>query len=85
MLTNKNKNYTNQFREITDKYGLDLNGKWNIRSVTNHIGRHSTHYHQFMLQKVKSFDVVAAGDTAKFLKYFNILSDYVATHTAILY
>ena len=49
------------------------------------MGRHTSNYHQFALQKAKSFDVVAAGDKTKFMKYFNKLADYIVTHPGIMY
>lgn len=49
------------------------------------MGRHTSNYHQFALQKVKSFDVVAAGDKTKFIKYSNKLADYIVTYPRIMY
>ena len=64
---------------------INLNSSTNIRTVTNHMGRHTSNYHQFVLQKVRSFDVVAAGNKAQFMKYFNKLADYIVTHPEIMY
>ena len=50
-----------------------------------HIGRHTANYHDFVLQKVKSFDVVAAGNKQQFMRYFNKLADYIVGHPGIMY
>lgn len=85
MLTNKNSNYTPRFQEVTDKYGLSLNGKWNIQNVGNHMGRHTSAYHEFMLKQITSIDVVARGDIDRFLFFFDKLSTYVVNHPEVLY
>lgn len=85
IMTNKNKKFTPQFQEIANKYDFDLNGSANIRSISNHMGRHTSCYHEFVLQKVRSFDVVAAGDKEKFMRYFSKLADYIISHPEIMY
>ena len=85
VMTNKNKKYTSQFKEIANKYDLNLSSNANVRTVSNHIGRHTANYHDFVLQKVKSFDVVAAGNKQQFMRYFNKLADYIVGHPGIMY
>ena len=85
IMTNKNKKYTPQFNDIVQKYGLKPNQSWNIRTVSNHVGRHTNRYHDFILQRVKSIDVVASGNKDVFLKYFGKLADYVVSHPKIMY
>ena len=36
-------------------------------------------------QKVKSFDIVAAGNKDQFMTYFNKLADYIVSHPGIMY
>lgn len=85
IMTNKNKTYTPEFDGIVQKYGLKLNQSWNVRTVSNHVGRHTSSYHDFILQRVKSIDVVAAGNKDVFLKHFGKLADYVVSHPGIMY
>ena len=90
IMSDKNKTYTPEFKKIADKYGLKLNGKvngkkWNVFEVQNHSGRHTTEYHEFILKRVRSIDVVAGGNQDVFLKHFNNLANYVVNHPGILY
>ncbi len=85
MLSNKNKTYTKKFKSITDKYGLKLNSKDNVFEMKDHLGRHTIAYHEFMLQKIKSFDVIANGNRDIFMKYFKKLTDYVQAHPNVMY
>lgn len=41
--SDKNSIYTGQFKDVTKKYGLDLNGNWN-RELLPHQGRHPNAY-----------------------------------------
>ena len=85
MLSNKNKRFTPQFEYYTNQYGLKLSQRWNVRTMYNHLGRHTNAYHEFMLQKLESIDAAAAGDVNKFLALFGELADYVESHSHILY
>ena len=85
MLTNKNKSYTPKFREITDKYNLNLNKEWNIFEVEKHLGRHTSAYHEFMLARLKVIDLKANGDINVFMRDFNRLANYVMNNPEILY
>lgn len=59
--TNKNKIYTQEFKDITDKYGLDLDADWN-KELLPHQGRHPNAYHDFILDEMKNIDNIANGD-----------------------
>ena len=85
MLTNKSKKYTPKFKQITDKYGLDLNESWNIKKVSNHMGRHTNSYHEFMLENVSKLDAQANGNISIFEKGFKELAEYVSSNPSILY
>ena len=67
--TNKNQTYTSQFKKITDRYGLDLAGKWN-KELLPHQGRHPNAYHDFVLDQMQQIDVIADGDKNLFLELF---------------
>lgn len=84
MLSNKNKKYTPKFKEVTDKYNLDLNGKWNIQEMA-HRGRHATEYHDYMLDGIREIDKVARGDTNTFIQLFDKLKQTVIDNPDILY
>ena len=43
-LTDKNRKFTPRFKDITDKYGLNLDGDWNVELLP-HQGRHPNDYH----------------------------------------
>ena len=84
-LSNKNKKYTPQFKEVTNKYDLNLNKNWNIRKLENHMGRHTNNYHEYMLKQIQSFDKVANGNREIFLNLFDGLKDFISINQRILY
>ncbi|WP_412674546.1 AHH domain-containing protein [Aneurinibacillus thermoaerophilus] len=53
--TNKSKKYTPQIEAITKKYGLDLDEAWN-KELLPHQGRHPNDYHEYVLDKLNTFD-----------------------------
>ncbi len=67
--TNKNKIYTQEFKDITDKYGLDLDADWN-KELLPHQGRHPNAYHDFILDEMKNIDNIANGDKEIFLELY---------------
>ena len=85
MLTNVNKTYTPKFKAITDKYGLNLNKKSNIFEMDNHLGRHTTNYHEFMLKELQRIDNYANGDLSSFMQGFENLARYVKYNPGIMY
>ena len=70
--TNKSKKYTSQFKKITDKYGLDLDGKWN-KSKLPHQGRHPDEYHDYVLNRMRIIDKIARGNAGMFKGAFSIV------------
>ena len=73
LATNKNSikfpQWTLAFEEITDKYGLSLNGSWNkipILQKTNH----PQEYHQWVYDAMERIDAIAQGDQVKFLELY---------------
>jgi len=83
-VTNKNKTYTSQFENITKKYKLDLDGKWN-KDFLPHQGRHPNEYHDYMLDNLQKIDKLANGDKTKFLKLYEQLKNRVKTNPDMLY
>ncbi|MGN1163119.1 MAG: AHH domain-containing protein [Christensenellales bacterium] len=83
-LTNKSKRYTMKFKEITDKYELDLDEKWN-KELLPHQGRHPYAYHNYMLEKIKQIDSVANGNTKKFLRMFKKVKQEIRKKPEMLY
>lgn len=83
-LTNKNKKWTPQMKEITDKYNLDLNGKWNIQAMEHH-GRHATEYHRAMYEQLKNIDNIANGDVGLFKELFDKVKKTVMQNPKALY
>ena len=83
-LTNKSKRYTMKFKEITDKYDLDLDGSWN-KELLPHQGRHPYEYHDYMLKNVKSIDKLANGDKKIFLELFENVKQEIRNNTEMLY
>ena len=70
---NKNKEYTNQFKEILEIYGLDLDDDWNKRYISSHIGSHPKEYHEFVLEQLNKADRLAKGNVEKFKRYYEKL------------
>ncbi len=54
ILSNKNSKYTPQFEKIVSEYGLDLDDDWNIIELPNHHGRHTSAYHEYVLEQTKN-------------------------------
>ena len=79
-LSNKSKTYTPKFKEVTNKYDLNLNGKWNIQNLENHVGRHTNNYHEYMLKQVQSFHKIANGNRDVFLNLFDGLKNVISTN-----
>gem|GEM_PF-4212265 len=65
--------YTAQFDEIAEKYGLKLNGDWNKMPVSNihHYSKHPEDYHRFVLQGMQKAEQEAGASKDQFLKLFN--------------
>jgi RHS repeat-associated protein len=83
--SNKNKTYSPKFKDVADKYDLNLNKGWNVRALEGHRGRHTNAYHEFMLQMLYEIDKIAGGDPEAFLHGINILIDYVEINSWITY
>ena len=82
--TNKSKKYTPQIENITKKYGLDLDDEWN-KELLPHQGRHPYAYHDYVLDKLSTYDRLAKGDREKFLKLFEGLKQEVRDNPDMLY
>ncbi|MBX9971690.1 AHH domain-containing protein [Cytobacillus firmus] len=82
--TNKSKKYTPQMENITKKYGLDLDDEWN-KEILPHQGRHPYAYHDYVLDKLSTYDRLAKGDREKFLKLFEGLKQEVRDNPDMLY
>jgi RHS repeat-associated protein len=67
--TNKHSVFTPQMKTIADRYGLDLDGAWN-KELLQHLGRHTTKYHQFVLEMMQRAAREAGNDTHRFLELF---------------
>ena len=67
--TNKNSKYTPKMENIVKKYGLDLNGEWNMDKLP-HQGRHPNEYHRFVLQQMKIIDVMPNMNQGRFINQF---------------
>ena len=82
--TNKSKKYTPQMESITKKYKLDLDDNWN-KEILPHQGRHPYAYHDYVLDKLNTYDRLARGDSEKFLKLFEGLKKEVRDNPDMLY
>ncbi len=81
--TNKNKTYTPQFEEIANKYGLDLDDSWN-KEYMPHQGRHPNEYHEYVLENMKQFDIIAQGDKNVFLQLYEKMKVHITDHPEML-
>ncbi len=82
--TDKNKTYTQQFKDIASNYGLDLDGDWNKESLP-HQGRHPNAYHEYILDNMQKFDKIANGDKKKFLELFDKMKQSIIKNPSMLY
>ena len=82
--TNKNKSYTPTFKKIANKYGLDLDGKWNKKKLP-HQGRHPNEYHDYVLKNMRVIDKVARGNKTIFKGGYTILKWTINTNPEMLY
>ena len=82
--TNKSKKYTPKIEEITKKYDLELDDDWN-KELLPHQGRHPNAYHEYVLERLRTFDKVAKGDREKFLKLYEQLKQKVRENPDMLY
>ncbi|MED4351071.1 AHH domain-containing protein [Schinkia azotoformans] len=82
--TNKSKKYTPQMENIAKKYGLDLDDEWN-KELLPHQGRHPNAYHDYVLDKLSTYDRLAKGDREKFLKLYEGLKQEVRDNPDMLY
>ncbi|WP_082223799.1 AHH domain-containing protein [Lachnobacterium bovis] len=46
---------------MANKYGLDLDDAWN-KEYMPHQGRHPSEYHDYVLDRMCQYDIVAQGD-----------------------
>jgi len=83
-LTNKNKNFTPRFEDITNKYGLKLNDDWN-KAKMPHQGRHPNDYHRYMLNEIRKIDNIAKGDKNMFLDLFSKIKTKIIKNPDMLY
>ncbi len=83
--SDKNSVYTEQFKKITDKYGLDLDGAWNKESLP-HQGRHPNDYHEFILDQLNDIDAIANGNQDVFLDlYEKRIKNIIKNNPDLLY
>ena len=82
--TDKNKTYTQQFKDIASNYGLDLDGDCNKESLP-HQGRHPNAYHEYILDNMQKFDKIANGDKKKFLELFDKMKQSIIKNPSMLY
>lgn len=68
--SNKSKIWTEGYKKIAEKYGLDLDGAWN-KEVLPHLGRHPNQCHEFVLNGMKRAMKEAGDDAMKFQKLFD--------------
>ena len=85
MLSNVNKTYTPQYKEVTDKYYLELDQNWNKVDLSHHRGRHTKVYHEFMLTMLREVDSVAKGDLDLFMEGFRIIAEFLVENDWIPY
>ena len=83
--TDKSKTYTQAFKDITDKYGLDLDADWN-KDLLPHQGRHPNAYHDFVLDEMRNIDNIANGNKDIFLDlYVSEIKSIIRDNLDMLY
>jgi RHS repeat-associated protein len=83
ILTNINKAWTGKFSDIATKYGLNLNGSWNIVNIP-HRGRHPNSYHNWVFGQLTKIDNAANGNTDDFLKMFSGLRQFIIDNPLVV-
>ena len=63
--------FTPEFEKIADKYELNLDGDWN-KAKLPHSGRHPNEYHQWVLDHMRSIDIMTNMNQQEFIKQFNV-------------
>lgn len=66
----KNKTWTYQYKDITNKYDFDLNGPQNKMFIPGHRGRHPKEYLQWLLRELMEIDRTSNGDKEIFMKLY---------------
>jgi hypothetical protein len=85
ILSNINQIWTKQFKQITDKYGLDLDGDWNKIPMPQ-LGRHPEKYPEWVLKELEKIDSEANGHCELFLRLFDErIRDQVQKHPEMLF
>ncbi|WP_146553480.1 AHH domain-containing protein [Rummeliibacillus sp. SL167] len=57
---------------------------WN-KELLPHQGRHPNAYHEYVLERLRTFDKIAKGDKEKFLKLYEQLKQKVRENPDMLY
>ena len=84
VISNKHKTYTPKFKEITDRFGLNLADDWNIISLKDHSGRHTNAYHEYILERITDIANKSA-NADEFLQGFQVLVDTLWSNPRIPY
>ena len=69
--TNKNRQFTNQMREIANSYGLQLEEEWNTAYMP-HQGRHPNLYHTWVYNQMKEISNTPNMNREQFLIQFDL-------------
>lgn len=82
--SNKNQTYTPQFKEVANKYNLDLDDLWN-KELLPHQGRHPNAYHDYVLENMKQFDDIAQGNKDIFMRLYESMKNNIKSNPDMLY
>jgi len=92
-MTNKNKKFSPQFKQVVEKYGLTLDQTFNKQKMP-HLGRHPNKYHQHVLNRVKAIDAniqanpaltTPQAKQAEFLRQFAGVRQEIISNPEMLY
>ena len=84
-LSDKNSEYTPLFKNIIEKYDLELKGSWN-QELLPHLGRHPNEYHDWLLEELFMIDRIPGMNQQLFLQNFEIrIKQPIRNNPAMLY
>ena len=66
IISNKNKTFMADYKNVTDRYDLDIDEDWNLIYLNNHRGRHTNVYNRFTIKAINMVDSIAKGNPALF-------------------
>ena len=85
VFSNKHSRYTPQYKEIMERNNMTLTQKENIIALEGHSGRHTTAYHEFMLNALINLDSLSGGNASVFYEGFMLIVRFLMDNSWLPY